>query len=315
MPRHLPHWTTPVLTDLHQHVWTPPLLEALQAREALPYARREGGRWVLHAAGERPSVIDLAADQSDRRAQLLRRDGAQAAVVAISSPIGIEALPRDDALGLIDAHLSGVQQLGESFAAWGPVALADPDPADVDAVLARGCVGVSLPAGALAGPAALNALGALLERVDEREVPLFIHPGGALGPPAGEAGLEEPLWWRALTDYVHQMQAAWLTFATHGRRELPHLRVVFSMLAGLAPLLVERLTTRGGPEVELADPLSFYDTSSYGPRAVETMARWLGPDRLVYGSDRPVLEPIPTGREHELMGRAGRLIVPTGAPA
>ena len=43
------------------------------------------------------------------------------------------------------------------------------------------------------------------------------------------------------------MQAAWLTFATHGRRELPRLRVVYAMLAGGGPLLSERLATRGGP--------------------------------------------------------------------
>ena len=86
---------------------------------------------------------------------------------------------------------------------------------------------------------------------------------------AREAPLNEPLWWRALTDYVSQMQAAWLTFAAHGRRELPRLRVVFAMLAGGAPLLSERLATRGGPELDLADPLVFYDTSSYGPQMVD----------------------------------------------
>ena len=48
------------------------------------------------------------------------------------------------------------------------------------------------------------------------------------------------------------------------------------MLAGGAPLLSERLATRGGPAVDLQDPLTFYDTSSYGPRLVEAMARWVG---------------------------------------
>ena len=43
------------------------------------------------------------------------------------------------------------------------------------------------------------------------------------------------------------MQAAWLTFQAHGRRELPRLRVVFAMLAGGAPTLVERLPARADP--------------------------------------------------------------------
>jgi predicted TIM-barrel fold metal-dependent hydrolase len=104
------------------------------------------------------------------------------------------------------------------------------------------------------------------------------------------------------------MQAAWLTFATHGRRELPRLGVVFAMLAGGAPLQSERLATRGGPAINLRDPLTFYDTSSYGPAIVEVMARLLGPERLVHGSDRPVVEPVATGREREVMANAAGLL-------
>jgi 6-methylsalicylate decarboxylase len=141
-------------------------------------------------------------------------------------------------------------------------------------------------------------------------VPLFVHPGG-FAP--REAFLDEPLWWTALTDYVSQMQAAWLTFGAFARRELPHLRVVFAMLAGGAPLLAERLIARGGPAIDLRDPLTFYDTSSYGPMIVEAMARWVGSAQLVYGSDRPVIEPVPTGREVELMNHATQLLTPARA--
>ena len=196
---------------------------------------------------------------------------------------------------------------------WGPVAIDRPDPASVDEVLARGCVGVSLPACALAGRDALERMTPLLERVQAGDVPLFVHPGGVASRDAREAPIDEPLWWRALTDYVFQMQAAWLTFASHGRRSLPRLRVVFAMLAGTAPLQAERLATRGGPALDLTDPLTFYDTSSYGPRAVTAMAQWVGPRQLVYGSDRPVVEPLPTGREAELIDNASALLTPAGA--
>jgi predicted TIM-barrel fold metal-dependent hydrolase len=111
------------------------------------------------------------------------------------------------------------------------------------------------------------------------------------------------------------MQAAWLTFATAGRREHPPLRVVFALLAGGAPLLSERLAARGGPPIELDDPLTFYESSSYGPAAIEAMAARVGPERLVYGSDRPVIEPTPTGRDEALQTNAMRLVGTTGAPA
>ena len=59
------------------------------------------------------------------------------------------------------------------------------------------------------------------------------------------------------------------------------------MLAGLAPLHRERLLARGGREAN--DPGVYLDTSSYGARAVDAVLREVGIDRLVHGSDRPVI--------------------------
>lgn len=298
--------------DLHQHVWTEPLLDALAERHCAPFVRRDSGVCLLHCPGEPPCVIDEAGESPRARAALLAADRVDRAAVAISSPIGIETLPRDQALALIDAHLDGVLRLGEQFLAWGPIPVSPPVPDDVDDMLARGCMGVSIPACALADPSELAAILPALERVEARDVPLFVHPGGF---PARVTSLDEPLWWSALTDYVGQMQAAWLTFAAFGRRELPRLRVLFAMLAGGGPLLAERLAARGGPAIDLRDPLTFYDTSSYGPMNVEAMARWVGTTQLVYGSDRPVIEPVVTGREAELMDNATQLLATVRTPA
>jgi 6-methylsalicylate decarboxylase len=300
--------------DVHQHIWTAPLIDALAARSALPFIRLRGGTAELHAAGERPCAIDLNSETPSRRIRLLDDDRIERAVIALSSPIGIEALPRDEALALIGAHLNGVSALSDRFAAWGPLPLDGPDPDDVDDVLARGCIGVSMTAGALATPRELDAVAPLLDRIADRGVPLFVHPGPGRGRDATGGGREapahEPPWWQALTGYVSQMQAAWLAFATTGRPSHPDLTVVFSMLAGGAPLLSERLVTRGGPAVDLNDPLIYYDTSSYGPTAIEAMARRVGASQLLYGSDRPVLEPIPSGREAILQAAAANLLAP-----
>jgi len=299
--------------DLHQHIWTDPLVEALARRDALPFIRETRGLTMLYCAGEQPWVIDRQAETPDARARLLVEDQLDLALIALSSPLGIEALPREAAVELIDAHLAGVRLLGEGFAAWGPVALDDPDPDDVDDLGARGCLGISLPAGALAGPDRLYALGPVLERAAQLAAPLLVHPGPAPGERVPEASISEPLWWRALTDYIAQMQVAWFTFAALGRREHPELTVVFATLAGGAPLLSERLAARGGPDVDLTDPNVFYDTSSYGAGAIEAMARRVGPDQLVYGSDRPVVEPRPTGWEALLQSNSARLVARTRA--
>jgi 6-methylsalicylate decarboxylase len=301
--------------DVHQHIWTEPLLDALSTRRTLPFVRRTRGVTVLHCADERPYVIDVDSESPDRRASLVETDGIDLALIALSSPTGIEALPHAAASKLISAHLEGVLALGAEFAAWGPIAVDQPRADEVDDVLARGCIGVSLPAAALAGQDALEELGPVLARVARRRVPLLIHPGHSVGVRTREASLTEPLWWRALTDYVAQMQAAWMAFTALGRREHPDLVIVFAMLAGGAPLLSERLATRGGPTIDLHDPRVFYDTSSYGPLAVEAMARCVGADQLVYGSDRPVIEPIRCGHEQQLRANGARLLAPVGAAA
>jgi len=280
-------------TDVHQHLWSEPLVEGLAARDELPFVRLERGLTVLYQAGERPCVIDRAGEEPARRAALVERDGLDRALVSLSSPIGVERLPREQAEPLLDAFHEGALALGGPFGVWGAIALDRPDPRDVDRALERGCVGVSIPAGAIAGSGELLALRGVLDRLETRGAPLFVHPGPGLDTAhrAARGELGEPLWWPALTDYIAGLQAAWLAFQAVGRPDHPRLRVIFSTLAGLAPLHAERLSARGGPGHLAPDPLLFYETSSYGPLAIAAMESVVGSRQLLYGSDRPVLEP------------------------
>jgi len=117
---------------------------------------------------------------------------------------------------------------------------------------------------------------------------------------------------------VADMHAAWLAFLGAGRAEHPELRVLFAMLAGLAPLHRERLAARGGPDRSEPDPLVFYDTSSYGPLAIGALSDAIGgPGQLLYGSDRPVVEPAllhePGALDWELLADATARAI--GAPS
>jgi len=290
MPQPTP-LTTPG-TDVHQHLWPAPLVDALSRRRQPPLLRRCGRHWILRLRNEPDCRFDPSEHDPAARARQLRRDGLGQAVLAISSPLGIEALPRDEAAPLLEAHNAGLLALGPPFGVWGAVSLLPPDPADADRLLDAGAVGVSLPAGALSSPDGLDRCGGLLERLERRGAPLFVHPGPApwSARPAPVAAAT-PGWWPALTGYVADMNAAWHAFAAFGRPRHPELRVVFAMLAGGAPLQGERLAARGGPVEALADAGVFYDTSSYGERTIDAIVRCVGIDQLVYGSDRPVVHP------------------------
>jgi len=88
---------------------------------------------------------------------------------------------------------------------------------------------------------------------------------------------------------------------------------VFAMLAGGAPLLSERLAARGGPPIDLSDPRTFYESSSYGDAAIGAMAGLVGADQLVYGSDRPVVDPARNRWDAVLQKNAADLV--SAAPA
>jgi 6-methylsalicylate decarboxylase len=272
--------------DIHQHLWPESLLSALSRRREPPMLLRRAENWAVRLVGEPETPVDLADHDPERRAALVHADELDRALVAPSVPLGIEALPADEAEPLLDAYHQGVVALPDEFGAWAAVGLAEPDPVALAQLLDAGFVGACVAADALAGPDGFDRLGSVLETLERRGAPLFVHPGPA--PAADQERM--PVWWAALNDYVASMQAAWHAFAVWGREAHPTLRVCFAMLAGLAPLQRERLVARGGTAI--SDPHVFLDVSSYGGRVVDGVLREVGVDRLVEGSDRPVAEPI-----------------------
>jgi 6-methylsalicylate decarboxylase len=270
-------------TDVHQHLWSDSLVAALASRPSPPRAGRVRGGFELVLSAEPRSP--LTPDDPARRAALLSRDGVDRALIALSAALGVEELPVDQADSILSAYAQDVRELPTEFRAWGAIPLADPDPRRIDALLDEGFAGLCLPAGAVSSRPALDRLGPALERLERRGAPLFVHPG-----PARTRVADAPAWWPAVADYVPSLHRAWLAWAAFGRPQHRSLRVLFAALAGLAPLQAERLTARGGPPAA-CDALCFYDTSSYGPGAIEAMARAVGREQLVYGSDRPVVTP------------------------
>ena len=275
-----------MLIDCHQHVWPPRLLDALRRRTRYPYLRD----WTLHLAGEDPYAVDPAVHDVERRRARELAEGREQVLVSLSSPLGIEHLGAGEGAELIDIWHESALALPEPFRVWAAASVTDPDPAAVAKILGEDRVaGLQLPATALGDPAGLARMAPLLDEAERAGKPVLVHPGPA---PACPPGL--PSWWPALVPYVGQLHQSWLAWHVAGRGRHPRLRIAFVALAGLAPLHHERLAARGGALGPL-DPYVYYETSSYGTRAIDALVRVVGVDPIVHGSDRPYAEPLDPG--------------------
>jgi hypothetical protein len=260
--------------DVHQHLLPAPVVEALHARSEPP---RIVGRSLELREGSFP--FEERDNDLGERIAVLDRDGTDVAVVSLAPTLEVEEHPE-----LREAYHEGIRDL--VAAASGRLrALAS-------GVCLEGFAGACVSAQALVG--GLGDLPAELARAGQV---LFVHPGPPGSPPPA------PPWWTAVVDYTAQMQAAYLSWVAGGARH-PELDVVFAVLAGGAPIQLERLRSRGGATAPAARARVHLDTASYGPRALRLCADALGADRLVFGSDVPVLPAAPTLQALAALGDA-----------
>jgi predicted TIM-barrel fold metal-dependent hydrolase len=111
------------------------------------------------------------------------------------------------------------------------------------------------------------------------------------------------------------MQAAYMAWLARDAERYPTLPVVFAILAGGAPVQLERMRSRGVEVRTTLHPNVYLDTSSYGPRALELALATYGVTQLVFGSDAPVISPEPTLAAVRGFGVALADLVLDGNPA
>jgi predicted TIM-barrel fold metal-dependent hydrolase len=211
------------------------------------------------------------------RLAVLDRDGIDVAVVSLSPALGITGLEKDESDELVGAYEEGVLEVARA-AAGRIVPLAASPRLD-------GFAGVCMAATALVD---LDAIAGMLDEVERAGKLLFVHPA----PGSGVDAL--PAWWPEVVDYTAQMQAACAGWLAGGVERWPNLRVVFAILAGGWPFQLERLSSRGVDARTALHANVFFDTASYGRRALELCLATFGVGQLVYGSDIPVIDSRPT---------------------
>jgi len=259
--------------DVHQHLWPPQFMETLRRRPEPP---RLDGAELLLAEGTYPA--DLRAHGLDERIALLDRSGIDVAVVSLQPTLGLQALEPAERDELEHAWEDGILEL--ATAADGRIRpLAPRWPRD-------GFVGASTGADELAD---LDGLAPVLDALRGSGI-LFVHPVAGAAPSEGRR------WWAPVVDYTSQMQRAYFTWLAAGQARWPDVKVVFAILAGGAPVQLERLGCRADAPVESAHENVFLDMSSYGQRAIRLCADAHGAEQLVFGSDAPVVDPSVAAR-------------------
>jgi 6-methylsalicylate decarboxylase len=254
--------------DVHQHLWPPSFVEALSRRATVPFLAGS----VLHLT-EGDYEIDLREHELGERLELLDRAGIDTAVVSLQPTLGLESLPVPEREQLVAAWEEGIVELAAAAAGRiVPLAAARPRP---------GFAGASIGADRLDD---LGALAPLLDALRGSGL-LFVHPVAGNPPPGA------PPWWPAVVDYTSQMQRAYLSWLAGAQARWPDVTVVFAVLAGGAVVQHERLGSRGVDPGSLRHPNLFFDTASYGPHALRLCIEAVGVDRLVFGTDAPVVDP------------------------
>lgn len=274
--------------DLHQHLWPEPLVRALERRSEPP--RLRGGRLELQVEGT--FDVDLREHELDARIALLDRHELDVALVSLAPTMETDGQPE-----LVDAYHEGIAEVVRASGGR-IVALASGVPLP-------GFAGVCVSARTL-----IAGCDPLLAALDLDGGLLFVHPG----PPRTRAPEQAPAWWSAAVDYTAQMQAAYLAWLSRDATRFRNVAVVFAILAGGAPIQLERLRSRGVEVRSTLHPSGFFDTSSYGRRALELCLSTYGVTQLVFGSDAPVIEPGPTLAAVHAFGEAVTDIVVRQTP-
>ena len=260
--------------DIHQHLWPEPFIAVLRARDTPPCF--DGDALVLQ---EGRFAIDLSHDDVAARIELLDLDEIDVAVVSLQPTLGTGDLPPDERDELEHAWIEGVRDV---------VAASDGRlRAFAPGRHVPGFAGTSIDGRAFAD---LDGIAALLDELERHSSPLFVHPG------AVTRTRPVPPWWTAVVDYTAQMHVAYFRWLVEGRGRWPTLRIAFAILAGGAPFQLERLGQRGPDTRSALDPNVYLDVATYARRAIELCAETFGVERLLYGSDRPVVEPTATLR-------------------
>ncbi|MBT5263851.1 MAG: amidohydrolase family protein [Rhodospirillaceae bacterium] len=329
-----------LVIDMHCHLLPERLVALLRARDRAPCIEPDG------TGGERIRIFraampfDASDNDPDNRARTMDGFGVSMQVISLPGLFGIDSLPVDEALPLVQAFNDGMAEIvaahPDRYRAIAALPLGDTEAMAVELRRARtdlSLAGAILPANGFVSLAAAEAWRPVFEEADKLGGHLFIHPGPlpselvgkAVDAPAPHSDTIEHR--RVTLDTQHRLGEVMVTLAlTDFLEPYNHLTVHVANLGGTLPFLIERMDHldmirhAGEPTAsERLRPVAV-DTASLGEIAVDTAVRALGAENVLFGTDHPIFRTdyclngvvggvaVKSGRDKVLGANAARLL-------
>lgn len=288
--------------DVHAHVIVPEMLRDAGGRESWrPAVRTDGGVQVVGFGGrEIRSAVHEFVD-ADRIVAAQARAGIDHTVLSPWVPLLFSELPAEEALSRCRIQNEGLATLVDShptrISALGCVPLQAPELAasELETLDASGSLaGIEVPAsvgGVYLGDSRFEPVWDAAERAGAL---VFVHPTTR---GLGVRALEEGYLWNTVGNPLETtISAAHMTMAGVMERH-PGLRVLLAHAGGALLSLRGRLTHAHGFQAQARSRLTespiasmrrfHYDTVTHDPDLLRELIAFVGPDRVLVGSDYP----------------------------
>ncbi len=291
--------------DFHAHFIAPKLMDMLVARDDNPRISGRGADMLYHMPVSTLPYSSAYFDM-DERINYLDHIGMDAQVLSLPGLLGIDYLPLDQSLPMINVSNDYLASQAEKHK--GRIfALAAVPLADTGAMLSElkrsveelGMMGAILPNNAFLSLDHANALKPLFEYGNSQRLHFFIHPGWRHDEyPVLDRRPNDPdelLIARGALGVQHDVALAMITLLyTDFLDQFPDVTVHMANLGGTFPMVVERMhhtVEARFPDAKMPPSRKenlYVDTSSLGPRAIDLAAEIYGADRLLVGTDTPI---------------------------
>lgn len=287
--------------DVHSHFIDLEFTKHLQGRASMPRTVLEGGVYVVQCATgwhlpTLPNIVDMDVKLRDMEAM-----GIDRTVLSVSVP-GPEILggaEADDWAQHINDHLAAIlADYPDKFVGFGTLGFGDPARAIAEAdrcIHALGFRGIELFSNVAGKPLDAPELRPVFEHVAALGVPLNLHPGVPLNRAfIDRSTLMVPL------GFLYDTSLNALRLIESGVFDTaPDLNLIVPHIGGVLPYLHGRIASYSRPSLhftnlpQLQHPVEHYldrlylDTVCYHVEALEYVYRFLGPERLLLGTDHP----------------------------